>query len=175
MKNAAGLMAISLVATGMVTVLNGQAAFAGQSCKAHWELDVITDYGTVFKPTWTAPLYDNKTSIVQGPFSYTTTTTATIDSTASSGLHITIGNDISSLSADLGISLSTQKTGESGVTNNFSAPAHTTLHVQYGIVQYHTYDEHYYVTTTCQITNATFGDSYSDWQAQWKAWTTAAT
>lgn len=173
-KRMASLLAASMFATCLVAVFTGQAAFALASCPAHWELGVVTNYGQKFKAVWSAPLYINQTSIVQGPFTYTSTYSGTVSSTASSSLDVSLSTDISSISAQLGISLSTTKEFDSGVSNSFSAPADKTLHIEYGEIQYETYDEHDYVTSTCQITEATYGYSYSDWKPAWKVWTTAA-
>ena len=175
MKHVAALMALSVLATGMVAVFTGPTAFATQSCPAHWELDVITNYGAVFKPVWLALPVDNDTSIQQGPFTYDSTYSGSVSSTASSSLNISLGTDVSSISVDLGLSLSTSTQFTTDKSANIYAPPHATLHAGYGEFQYHTYDEHYYVTSTCQITKATYGDSYSNWQKEWKIWTTAAT
>jgi len=175
-KHVAALMAVSVLATGIVAVLSGPAALATQSCPPHWDLAVVTNYGAVFKPAWLAVPVDNTTGITEGPFTYESTYTGSVSSTVSSSLNVSLGTDVSSISADLGISFTDQTQFTVDKTSNILAPPHATLHAGYGVFQYHTYDEHYYVTSTCQITNATYGNSYSNWQGpEWKIWTTAAT
>jgi hypothetical protein len=178
-RRSGGLFAASALVSGILVAGAGTGAMATvkpniASCPPRWEVDIITNYGHVFKPKWTGPGIDNKTSIQQGPETFTSTFSGTVTSTVSVSLGGSLGDDIAKISLDLGISQATAQTLTVTTSGSFYAPAHTFLHVQYGETQYHTYDERYYIQSNCTITNATYGDIYSDWTKNWYTWTTAA-